>query len=747
MRPYLAIIHDSFREALASRTLQVLLGLILVLLAGLAIPGLRLERPWELTVAQVDDPDGLIALLGRTRAGGLNAAQEALRARFTPSLQQQFVAYRSAAARDRRDAAVAGLVAEANALLAGPNLYDAEAWRDIHLNSEGRNLLSKPEDQRSPDDCKRLNRLLFDGAFHGLVQEADSVRAYATYLIDESELSLPPELAVSLVQSIAYWLLKWFVGSVGMLAAIVFTASMIPQMFEPGTIDLLLSKPVSRSGAFLAKFVGACAFILLNAALFVLGLWLILGLRHAHWNARILWAIPLFLLAFAIYFSISASVGVRWRNPILAIALTLVAWIATFGLHQVWYWGQRMALDGEQAEVVLANSDGPLVARKNGVVLHWEGAEWRTVFGDSNSDPAVAMQRRTGLMYPLIGPVLLGDADTAQLVAVEHRAVSPMFASPGAIVTGRAGDGWQRRAGPAAPSDTLAVLPPIDQSLLLVTRSGLQRVRLEAAPDEDQPRIKLSPVDVAGMAWQEPLAASVDPSRSAIAVYSRGRLALLVPEGADRFVIRHQVDTGGSGPVLVGMGTDRIVLARSDGAIEQYSRDTLQVLGASIQLPAAPRHVASSHTGPAIWILDDERRLHQLDADGRLSAARVRGQGGITAFAVANDGGLLTADRFPRVTAYAPDGRLISTWERHTGFAWGYLWIINPLRLILPKPDELDLLVREAVGAGGAEAQASVESLSRPREYVDLWTPVWTSGVFVTAVLAVTCWSIERRDF
>ena len=53
----------------------------------------------------------------------------------------------------------------------------------------------------------------------------------------------------------------------GMIAAILVTSTVIPQMFEPGSITLLLSKPVSRSLLFSAKFLGACAFVFLNVTL------------------------------------------------------------------------------------------------------------------------------------------------------------------------------------------------------------------------------------------------------------------------------------------------------------------------------------------------------------------------------------------------------------------------------------------------------------------------------------------------
>ena len=121
-------------------------------------------------------------------------------------------------------------------------------------------------------------------------------------------------------------------GVAGVFVAVLVTASMIPQTFEAGSVDLLLSKPISRSWLFLAKFVGGCAFIAINAAYFIGGLWLMLGLRFGLWNQRLLWAIPLYLFLFAIYYSVSALAGIVWRNAIVSVVMAVVFWFVCWTL-------------------------------------------------------------------------------------------------------------------------------------------------------------------------------------------------------------------------------------------------------------------------------------------------------------------------------------------------------------------------------------------------------------------------------
>ena len=115
-----------------------------------------------------------------------------------------------------------------------------------------------------------------------------------------------------------------------MLAAILVTAPIIPKCSIPVSLSLLLSKPVSRSLMFLAKFVGGCAFILINVTYLIVGLWAIVGLRLGIWSQGLLLCIPIFLFLFAIYYSVSAFSGVVWRNAVVCVVMTVVFWFACY---------------------------------------------------------------------------------------------------------------------------------------------------------------------------------------------------------------------------------------------------------------------------------------------------------------------------------------------------------------------------------------------------------------------------------
>ena len=63
MRPYLAIIKDSFREATASRVLWVLLGVITIILLLIAPLGVRAKLTTGFSGGDIRDPQQFVAKL------------------------------------------------------------------------------------------------------------------------------------------------------------------------------------------------------------------------------------------------------------------------------------------------------------------------------------------------------------------------------------------------------------------------------------------------------------------------------------------------------------------------------------------------------------------------------------------------------------------------------------------------------------------------------------------------------------
>ena len=120
--------------------------------------------------------------------------------------------------------------------------------------------------------------------------------------------------------------------SAGLFLAIFAAAGLIPTIFEPGRIELLLSKPLSRTRILLGKYLGALTVVALNIACLVGGAWLILGFKTGIWKAAFLYSGVLSIFTFAVLLSIVTFFAVASRSSVLssmaAYVVTLVAVIA-----------------------------------------------------------------------------------------------------------------------------------------------------------------------------------------------------------------------------------------------------------------------------------------------------------------------------------------------------------------------------------------------------------------------------------
>lgn len=133
----------------------------------------------------------------------------------------------------------------------------------------------------------------------------------------------------------------WIVSTIGapaiMLLSCIITAFYIPNMLRKGTIDLLLAKPVSRTGLLIYKYIGGLTFMVINTTVLIVGLWLVVGLRTAVWEPAFLMAIGILTFEFALFYALSTLAAVLTRSPIVSILGCVVLWAFLFGLGWVAY--------------------------------------------------------------------------------------------------------------------------------------------------------------------------------------------------------------------------------------------------------------------------------------------------------------------------------------------------------------------------------------------------------------------------
>lgn len=139
-----------------------------------------------------------------------------------------------------------------------------------------------------------------------------------------------------------YWIENILINNIGgwviILIAVIVTAFFIPNMLQKGSIDLLLVKPITRVTLLMFKYLGGLAFVLINALVAIMGVWLVIGLRTGIWT----WSFPLSALIitffFAILYSVSTLFGVLTRSSVLAIFMTCLVWFCLFLLGQFHSW-------------------------------------------------------------------------------------------------------------------------------------------------------------------------------------------------------------------------------------------------------------------------------------------------------------------------------------------------------------------------------------------------------------------------
>lgn len=119
------------------------------------------------------------------------------------------------------------------------------------------------------------------------------------------------------------------------ILAIFSTAGIFPELMTSGAIDTLLTKPISRLRLFLTKYLLGLGFVALQVAVFAVSAFLIIGIRASDWDPTMFLAIPIVLLFFSYLYAICVLVGVLTRSTLLAVILTVVAWLGMFVINMV----------------------------------------------------------------------------------------------------------------------------------------------------------------------------------------------------------------------------------------------------------------------------------------------------------------------------------------------------------------------------------------------------------------------------
>lgn len=766
MRPYVAILKDSFREAMASRVLWVLLAIITLLLALLVPLGLNEQPSTVLQPADLLNSASLIRKLAAAASSENPSPARQVWKLLPKELQQRIAASGTKDAGENRIFDFE-LRRALNRALRSRELYDARAWSEVRLSRDLRRKLERGLDALPLAQVARVNRLLLVAAFPEEIAAAVGEELQISYLGFElgSPISGKRE---PIIQATLLVLMELLLGWVGIMAAIVVTAPIVPQTFEQGSIDLLLSKPVARWAVFVTKFFGGCAFTFINVAYMVAGLWLLCGVRYGWWNHRLLWCIPLFLFSFAIYYAVSALSGILWRNAIVCVVMTLLFWLACWGVGV----GKQVAefpfLHQTRVAAVLRAGDDYVRVSEGREIGIWDASSraWHPILEDPDEPQMVF-----GLPGPrVIGP--LYDEKRELLIAL----VPPQF-SPGVIgggthlSVGKRAEKYRRIAGPEVPSGTAALFFDAQGRLLAVNSEGIHRLEGDLLEPQKKPNFFGIPLPLPGgqeafrqvspsLGLASPVYAAQDVQTGRIAVADAKHVLVLAPDKDGQYVVRVRREYKENDSGLVAIGGRRLLAATHKGVVRVLDAETLDLL--ETYQPAgeeAPRILVASPDSRRFAILFHTQQLWLYEPaensptrHSRIYEPAVADRGDVNAVAFADAQTLLIGHDFGHVSAYKLDPleRVETLVPSPTTLLILYRWVINPLYQIFPKPGEMDnvthylLTQQTTVSVGGPQ---SANDLSASRLKLDIWRPLWSNLAFVAVMLVLGSIYVQVKDF
>jgi ABC-type transport system involved in multi-copper enzyme maturation permease subunit len=781
MRPYLAIIKDSFRAALASKVLYVLLGLIFLFLLAIAPLHVRESLDTRVNLDRDVKPADQMLLLDRMKEELSSDKQKGMQ-RIWELLSQE--------TKDKVDNVIAGnkedaekkvtdvdriftaqsVVEELNEMIEDPEFFREEDWNRKSLGSEARGYLKKGVDTLSEKEQRRLNRVLISQSFGGLIRAGakSSLDFYygpfnwSDFMSNIFMTNMSRDQFASQISGTITQFLDKVVLSIGLLIAILVTANVVPQTFEPGTLNLLLSKPLSRTGLFLAKFVGGCMFIALCAALLFVGLWLWMGFGLGIWERAVLISIPLYIVVFAIYYSVSAFTGLVTRSTILAIVATGLFWAVCWSVGTLYLFCSAQMKAFEITKIV-ETDQGLLVTDPAFEPKKWDDAENDWVESDAPElDEEEKIQRMVfrymGDNVPFpdpLGPVYLESTKQTAFSRVlvgdpkTHR--KQQF-----YITGEGG-AFERKG--SLPSGITAMFATKENLLCFNRRGKFYRYDSELTFEKENTNAETWFVAVGPeekVAAREEKHVAVNFSNEEVAIYRDGEVSVFAVDESDEdrnYKLRTsaKIDTGARVEMTchIAYQGDTIVLALGNGQVILLDSATLEK--SKEYLPesrVAVQAISGSLDGRWFSLLYRDGSLRLVDIKNeKVSKPSVRGQGNISAIQFSASY-LLIADRTDRVTKYdienlsrsesnAPSG----TWMQK---AWRYA--IKPLYFAFPKPGEFYKVVSHLSSSADAEQNTDVD-LTFQKLRPNPWSPLISGLVFMAVMLCLSCLVFSRTDY
>ncbi|MFM8573998.1 MAG: ABC transporter permease [Pirellula sp.] len=777
MKPYIAVLYDSLIESVRSRVLWILMAGWLLILVALFPLSLSEEETYRVSSSDLNNARTMLDQLAQASAGRGTRAQRAVYEKLDEPFQETL----KERLRTQKRIPIGQLVASLNDLLGRDDLYDKQAWPTAERREELKELIE--DTSKSPEETQKLNRRLIDLAFPGNIRSATGQATWVTYAGMKFMDPLPFTLRQirPFIEATLFPFIMWLgLGQIAMMVAIVVTAPMVPDMFQTGSLHLLLSKPLSRSLLFLSKYLGGCIFVAMNVGVFLVGLYIYAGLQLGIWNRGILWCIPLFIFSFMIFYSVSALVGLIWKNPIICVVLTALFWGICFTIGVVRGFADGFLKGPPTIQSIVAVGDVPITSNQQGRLLFWNQSTntWQVGFGEVNGQRVLGpiMDTKEGLLYmgrTRFVPFGLGGNDSPRLDIIRlPELASDKSDSQDAVQQDESSPKKKERklwddsrldTAPELPAGTSDVIRWKD-TFVSLTPDGIFWFDREAAGKAEQQKVsvlgfdlKLPQGNVAHKKLTEddwdyrlPIAANAIPGTDSIALVSKGKLVRFDYDGK-KLKTAGTIDLDIPAETVVSLvvcGNTAIVCPDSKTPMlvdlqAMKLRGTLDSIG-----DKTIKRTANAPDG-RVAILETNGKLWTIDTDIKPTAPDLVGQGNISSMSYDQSGRLWVAHHVKQVDVWDKDlkGSEKSFRPARTTAEFLYDYIINPFYLVNPKPSAIQETIQYVLKNPDNKISAVDRAdLDIPQVVSDPWQPIWSNGIFIAVMLAASCWLLYRQD-
>ncbi|MBN2857247.1 MAG: hypothetical protein JXN63_02490 [Candidatus Delongbacteria bacterium] len=109
---------------------------------------------------------------------------------------------------------------------------------------------------------------------------------------------------------------------VSLFISLFAVSGVYPDLLKKGSIDLILSKPLSRYSIFFQRFSGTMTVIAVSIFYILIFSWIVLSSKFGMWNIKFIYSGALILIFFYNIFSVLALLSMLLKNGVVSLLLT-----------------------------------------------------------------------------------------------------------------------------------------------------------------------------------------------------------------------------------------------------------------------------------------------------------------------------------------------------------------------------------------------------------------------------------------